>query len=83
MFGEHGNNFVKTILLLAKTRDSLGGLDATTYADDVVAALIQIAEKIVAGEEVQYGIYYFTGEPYVAVAISPEQFLIKRFLKMC
>lgn len=70
VFGEHGNNFVKTMLRLAKTRDTLGvvadQIGGPTYAGDIAAVLIQIAEKIVAGEEVQYGIYHFTGEPYVS-----------------
>lgn len=70
VFGEHGNNFVKTMLRLAKTRDTLGvvadQIGGPTYAGDIAASLIQIAEKIIAGEEVQYGIYHFTGEPYVS-----------------
>lgn len=70
VFGEHGNNFVKTMLRLAKTRDTLGvvadQIGGPTYAGDIAASLIQIAEKIIAGEDVQYGIYHFTGEPYVS-----------------
>lgn len=70
VFGEHGNNFVKTMLRLAKTRDTLGvvadQIGGPTYAGDIAASLIQIAEKIISGEEVQYGIYHFTGEPYVS-----------------
>ena len=70
VFGEHGNNFVKTMLGLAKTRDTLGvvadQVGGPTYAGDIASALIQIAEKIIAGETVEYGIYHFTGEPYVS-----------------
>ena len=70
VFGEHGNNFVKTMLRLAKTRDTLGvvadQIGGPTYSGDIAASLIQIAEKIIAGEDVQYGIYHFTGEPYVS-----------------
>lgn len=70
VFGEHGNNFVKTMLRLAKTRDTLGvvadQIGGPTYAGDIAASLIQIAEKVSAGEEIQYGIYHFTGEPYVS-----------------
>ncbi|WP_456069918.1 dTDP-4-dehydrorhamnose reductase [Haemophilus paraphrohaemolyticus] len=70
VFGEHGNNFVKTMLRLAKTRDTLGvvadQIGGPTYAGDIAASLIQIAEKIIAGEDVQYGIYHFTGEPYIS-----------------
>lgn len=70
VFGEHGNNFVKTMLRLAKTRDTLGvvadQVGGPTYAGDIAKALIQIAEKIIAGEKVEYGVYHLTGEPYVS-----------------
>lgn len=70
VFGKHGNNFVKTMLRLAKTRDTLGvvadQIGGPTYAGDIARALIQIAEKIINGETVEYGIYHFTGEPYVS-----------------
>lgn len=70
VFGEHGNNFVKTMLRLAKTRDTLGvvadQVGGPTYAGDIARALIQIAKKIINGETVEYGIYHFTGEPYVS-----------------
>ena len=70
VFGEHGNNFVKTMLRLAKTRDTLGvvadQIGGPTYAGDIAASLIHIAEKAIVGEGVQYGIYHFTGEPYVS-----------------
>lgn len=69
-FGEHGDNFVKTVLRLAKTRDTLGivadQIGGPTYTGDIAAALIQIAEKIVNDEKIQYGIYHFTGMPYVS-----------------
>ena len=70
VFGEQGNNFVKTMLRLAKTRDTLGvvadQVGGPTYAGDIAKALIQIAEKIIAGEKVEYGVYHLTGEPYVS-----------------
>lgn len=70
VFGEHGNNFVKTMLRLAKTRDTLGvvadQIGGPTYAGDIARTLIQIAEKIINGEAVEYGVYHFTGEPYVS-----------------
>ena len=70
VFGEHGNNFVKTMLRLSKTRhtlsvvaDQIGG---PTYAADVARVLIHIAEQIIKGKNIEYGIYNFTGEPYVS-----------------
>lgn len=70
VFGEHGNNFVKTMLRLAKTRDTLGvvadQIGGPTYAGDIAAALIHISERIINNLNVEYGIYHFTGEPYVS-----------------
>ncbi|MDO4434289.1 MAG: dTDP-4-dehydrorhamnose reductase [Alysiella sp.] len=70
VFNEHGNNFVKTMLRLGASRDSLGVVadqfGAPTYAGDIAAALIQIAEKIVSGQSHQFGVYHFSGSPYVS-----------------
>ena len=32
----------------------------------IANALVQIAEKIIRGESIEYGIYHFSGEPYVS-----------------
>ena len=60
VFGEHGNNFVKTMLRLAKTRDTLGvvadQIGGPTYAGDIAAALIDISERIIDDQNVEYGI---------------------------
>lgn len=70
VFGEHGHNFVKTMLRLAKDRDSLGivgdQFGGPTYAGDIAKALIEIANQILAGKENKFGIYHFTGKPYVS-----------------
>ncbi|EGR2229128.1 dTDP-4-dehydrorhamnose reductase [Vibrio parahaemolyticus] len=70
VFGEHGNNFVKTMLRLAATRselsivgDQFGG---PTYAGDIAKALVEIAKKISNDESVEYGIYHYSGEPHVS-----------------
>ncbi len=69
VFGEHGNNFVKTMLRLSKTRDTLSvvadQIGGPTYAADVARVLIHIAEQIIKGKNIEYGIYNFTGKPYV------------------
>lgn len=70
VFGEHGNNFVKTMLRLGEQRDQLGivadQFGGPTYAGDIAAALLTIAEKaVIVPETVAWGIYHFAGEPHV------------------
>ncbi|MFL7036108.1 dTDP-4-dehydrorhamnose reductase [Vibrio lentus] len=70
VFGENGNNFVKTMLRLGENRevlsivgDQFGG---PTYAGDIASALIQIAKRIAQGETVEYGVYHYSGLPHVS-----------------
>lgn len=70
VFGEHGNNFVKIMLRLGSLRDQLGivadQFGGPTSAGHIAAALLVIAEKAVtAPTTVNWGIYHFSGEPYV------------------
>ncbi|ASJ97330.1 dTDP-4-dehydrorhamnose reductase [Shewanella marisflavi] len=68
VFGQHGNNFVKTMLRLGKERDSLSivgdQFGGPTYAADIAAALICIAHQSHAGKNA-WGVYHFSGMPYV------------------
>lgn len=74
VFGEDGNNFVKTMLRLGQQRDSLGivadQFGGPTYAGDIATALIKIAETITdtknAFDSNNYGIYHFSGMPHVS-----------------
>ncbi len=74
VFGEDGNNFVKTMLRLAKQRDSLGivadQFGGPTYAGDIAAALIKMAQVITDSNKsfdtTNYGIYHFSGLPHVS-----------------
>ncbi|OEF22689.1 dTDP-4-dehydrorhamnose reductase [Vibrio rumoiensis] len=69
VFGEHGNNFVKTMLRLGKDRDELSIVSdqfgGPTFAGDIAAALIVIAKEIQAGNE-EWGVYHFSGAPHVS-----------------
>ena len=69
VFGEHGHNFVKTMLRLAQNRSELGivadQFGAPTYAGDIADALISIVNKILSKQPIKYGIYHFTGYPYI------------------
>ncbi|HIF9150950.1 TPA: dTDP-4-dehydrorhamnose reductase [Photobacterium damselae] len=74
VFGENGNNFVKTMIRLAQQRDELGivadQFGGPTYAGDIAAALITIANDIVMQgndfDHSQYGIYHFSGLPHTS-----------------
>ncbi|MFI8418269.1 dTDP-4-dehydrorhamnose reductase [Serratia sp. NPDC078593] len=65
VFSEHGNNFVKTMLRLAKERDVLGIVadqrGCPTYAGDIAQAIIDLLQKGAKG-----GIYHFCGDKEVA-----------------
>ena len=68
VFGEHGNNFVKTMLKLGKVREKLGIIGdqfgGPTYAGDIADAAIKIAMQY--HSETQSGIYHISGYPHVS-----------------
>ncbi|MHA2714060.1 dTDP-4-dehydrorhamnose reductase [Vibrio owensii] len=70
VFGEYGNNFVKTMLELAKDRDALSivgdQLGGPTYAGDIANTLIKMMDSVASGEHVEYGTYHYSGMPYVS-----------------
>lgn len=70
VFGEDGNNFVKTMLRLGTTRDALSivgdQFGGPTYAGDIANTLIHMAKCISQGDSVDYGVYHFSGLPHVS-----------------
>lgn len=64
VFSEYGNNFVKTMLRLAKERDTLSIVadqrGCPTYAGDIAQAIIDLLQKNVSG-----GVYHFCGDKEV------------------
>lgn len=70
VFGENGNNFVKTMLHLAVARDELSivgdQFGGPTYAGDIASTLVQIAKRITQGDAVEYGVYHYSGLPHVS-----------------
>ncbi|WIG81898.1 dTDP-4-dehydrorhamnose reductase [Photobacterium damselae] len=74
VFGEEGNNFVKTMLRLAQQQDELSVVadqfGGPTYAGDIATTLIAIAKTIMAEgdnfESSKYGIYHYSGLPHTS-----------------
>ncbi|MEO5346313.1 MAG: dTDP-4-dehydrorhamnose reductase [Magnetococcus sp. YQC-9] len=69
VFGEHGKNFVKTILRLAQEREILAVVDdqigGPTAADDIARMLLQVAEICTRPDFSDWGTYHFQGQPSV------------------
>ncbi|MBD1558461.1 dTDP-4-dehydrorhamnose reductase [Vibrio sp. S9_S30] len=70
VFGEHGNNFVKTMLRLgvecSELRiigDQLGG---PTYAGDIATALIKMMDKYTQSADTPSGVFHYSGVPHVS-----------------
>ncbi|WP_136444145.1 dTDP-4-dehydrorhamnose reductase [Pacificoceanicola onchidii] len=65
VFSAHGNNFVKTMLRLAETRDALNVVDdqigGPTPASGIAEACLTIAEKMMSGQG--GGVYHYGGQP--------------------
>jgi dTDP-4-dehydrorhamnose reductase len=70
VFGEHGNNFVKTMIRLGRNRDALGVVadqeGGPTYAGDIAKALIAIAQQYADGKTITWGIYHYAGLPHIS-----------------
>lgn len=70
VFSEHGGNFVKSMLRLAQSRDTLGivadQFGGPTYAGDIASALLHIAVAITKENHTGFGIYHYSGMPHVS-----------------
>jgi dTDP-4-dehydrorhamnose reductase len=70
VFGENGNNFVKTMLKLGSTRSELGIIGdqfgGPTYAGDIAAAIIIITKHIEVNSVCPSGVYHYSGTPHVS-----------------
>lgn len=77
VFAEYGNNFVKTMLRLAQSRPELGVVaDQTggpTYAGDIADAIINIVSQLNDKDEQRFGIYHYSGIPFVTWHQFAEQ----------
>lgn len=80
VFGEHGNNFVKTMLRLGQDRDALSivgdQIGGPTYAGDIASALITMIDYIEKEGAPQWGVYHFSGMPYASWYEFAEQIFL-------
>lgn len=65
VYAAHGANFVKTMLRFGREREEMRVVadqhGAPTAASDIAAAIVAIAGRISAGNDVPWGTYHFTG----------------------
>jgi dTDP-4-dehydrorhamnose reductase len=70
VFGEHGNNFVKTIVRLAKEREELNvvadQLGGPTSSEAIAEVLLHISSRFRFDLESKWGTYHFCQKPYVS-----------------
>lgn len=70
VFGVHGNNFVKTMLRLAKDRDQLSVVSdqfgGPTSANEIAVTLLAIANQFRVKRDVDWGTYHFSQLPHVS-----------------
>lgn len=70
VFGEAGNNFVKTMLRLSGTRNEISvvndQLGAPTYSGDIARTLIVMMDRMLSSQENLSGIYHYSGMPQVS-----------------
>ncbi len=70
VFGAHGQNFVRTVLRLAREHGTLRIVadqhGSPTWAGHLAETLIVIARRITAGESLPWGLYHYAGAPAVS-----------------
>ena len=68
VFSETGSNFVNTMLRLGAEREKLSivsdQVGGPTSADSISNTLLSIAARVSDKQDVEWGTYHFTGQPY-------------------
>lgn len=85
VFGEQGNNFVKTMVRLAKDRDCLtvvaDQFGGPSSAKGIAAVLLNIAAQFEQNGEVAWGTFHYSQKPYVSWYQFAKE-IIKRATEM-
>ena len=91
VFSEYGHNFVKTMVRLAKERDSLSVVadqyGCPTYAGDLAQAIKSLCDHYEVTQDLSWGIYHYCGDQPTSwhgfaraiFVIAKEQGVIARF----
>lgn len=70
LYAAHGHNFVRTMLRLGQEHESLRVVDdqvgAPTAAGDVAAAILVVAERLLAGDTGKFGTYHYTAQGHTS-----------------
>lgn len=66
VFSEDGNNFVNTIMRLAKERDGLKVVDDQIGGPTNAECMAKVLLRMATEHEEQWGIYHFSGQPFVS-----------------
>ncbi|QGG80637.1 dTDP-4-dehydrorhamnose reductase [Litorivicinus lipolyticus] len=85
VFSEHGGNFVKTMVRMARERDRLDVVSdqfgGPSSAHGVAAALLKIAAQLEQTNAISWGIYHYCQKPYVSWHQFAQE-IIERATKM-
>ncbi|MBP6018204.1 MAG: dTDP-4-dehydrorhamnose reductase [Burkholderiaceae bacterium] len=70
LFSQFGNNFLKTMITLAQTHDTLRIVDdqigGPTYAPHLALALLNMLQQHFSATGLVPGTYHFAGQPYIS-----------------
>ena len=66
VYGAHGHNFVNTMLRLGQEKERVRVVNdqygCPTHAVDIAEAILTIADQIVRGRQINWGIYHYCGK---------------------
>lgn len=79
LYGNHGNNFVKTMLRLGQTKREIqvvsDQVGCPTYAADLAAALLTLAERLSRPADILWGTYHLCGAGEVSWYVFAQHIL--------